>query len=160
MSMGEHRLHEDPARTKPIGLARYATDFFNAAIAADDVLGHREGYEIVAPAPVMFLVGQAMELALKAFLLHKGVELRKLRYDYGHELHRALKKAKELGLYEIVPLTDEEEATVELLNTLYASKQLQYIVSGAKTYPVFGPLETVGRKLVFGIGPVVGYVPR
>lgn len=133
---------------------------FDAAIAADDVLGHRKGYEITAPVPVMFLVGQAIELALKAFLLHQGVELRKLRYDYGHELHRALKKAKELGLYKFVPLTTEEESMVELLNTLYASKQLQYIVSGPKTYPVFGPLEAVGRKLVFGIGPVVGYIPR
>lgn len=158
--MNHHRLHEDPARTKPIGLARYAADFFDAAIAADDVLGHRTGYEITAPVPVMFLVGQAIELALKAFLLHRGVELRQLRYDYGHELHRALKKAKELGLYKLVPLTTEEEAMVELLNTLYASKQLQYIVSGPKTYPVFGPLEAVARKLVFGIGPVVGYAPR
>jgi hypothetical protein len=77
-------LHEDPERTTSIGLARYATEFFEAALAADDKLGKKEGYEIVAPIPVMFLVGQAIELALKAYLLAKGVELRKLRRYYGH----------------------------------------------------------------------------
>ncbi|MDR7334387.1 hypothetical protein [Roseateles asaccharophilus] len=158
--MSTIRLHDDPSRTTPVGLARYATDFFRAAIAADDVLGKHAGYELIAPIPVMFLVGQAIELALKAYLLHKGVELKRLRQDFGHEIHRALRKAKELGLFDAVPLTPEDEATVELLNSLYASKQLQYIVTGAKTYPVFGPLEQVARKLVYGIGPVVGYQAR
>jgi hypothetical protein len=50
-------LHEDPERTTSIGLARYATEFFETALAADDKLGKKEGYEIVAPIPVMFLVG-------------------------------------------------------------------------------------------------------
>ncbi len=54
----------------------------------------------------------------------------------------------------------EEEGVVELLDGLYSTKQLQYIVTGAKTFPVFGPLESVARKLVYGIGPAVGYPPR
>ncbi|HET7201224.1 MAG TPA: hypothetical protein VFI80_10485 [Burkholderiales bacterium] len=152
-------LHDDPERTTPIGLARYATEFFDAALAADDKLGKKEGYEIIAPIPVMFLVGQSIELTLKAYLLFKGVELRTLRKNYGHELHRSLRKAKELGLYEIVKLSDEEERIVELLDSLYSTKQLQYIVTGAKTFPVFGPLQTVTKKLVSGIAPAVGYPP-
>ena len=43
----------------------------------------------------MFLVGQSIELALKAYLLFKGVDLRTLRHDYGHGLHRSLRKAKD-----------------------------------------------------------------
>jgi hypothetical protein len=42
-------LHEDPERTTPLGLARYATEFFEAALAADDKLGRRAGYEVIAP---------------------------------------------------------------------------------------------------------------
>jgi hypothetical protein len=157
--MAEYRLHEDPERTTSIGLARYATEFFEAALAADDKLGGEEGYEIVAPVPVMFLVGQAVELALKAYLLAKGVGLRQLRRDYGHELHRSLRKAKELGLSDVVPLSPDEEDILSLLDGLYSTKQLQYIVTGAKTFPVFGPLEKVARKLIYGIAPVAGY-PR
>lgn len=129
-------------------------------MAADDKLGKKEGYEIVAPIPVMFLVGQSIELALKAYLLAKGVELRKLRRDYGHELHRSLRKAKELGLADVVTLSDEEENVLVLLDALYSTKQLQYIITGAKTFPVFGPLESAARKLVYGIAPVAGYPPR
>lgn len=158
--MTAHDLHDDPERTTSIGMARYATEFFEAALAADDKLGTKPGYEIVAPIPVMFLVGQAIELALKAYLLAKGVGLRNLRRDYGHELHHSLRKAKELGLGDVVSLSAEEEGIINLLDSLYSTKQLQYIVTGAKTFPVFGPLESVARKLVYGIAPVAGYPSR
>ena len=158
--MAEPGLHEDPERTTSIGMARYATEFFEAALAADDKLGRTEGYEITAPIPVMFLVGQAVELALKAYLLAKGVGVRELRRNYGHELHRSLRKAKELGLADVVALSAEEEGVLGLLDSLYSTKQLQYIVTGAKTFPVFGPLESVARKLVYGIAPVAGYPPK
>lgn len=141
-------------------MARYATEFFEAALAADNKLGKKDGYEIFAPIPVMFLIGQSIELALKAYLLAKGVELRKLRRDYGHELYRSLRKAKELGLADVVELSTEEENVLALLDALYSTKQLQYIVTGAKTFPAFGPLESVARKLVYGIAPVAGYPPR
>jgi hypothetical protein len=153
-------FHDDPERTTSIGMARYAIDFFEAALAADDKLGDKLGYEVIAPIPVMFLVGQAIELALKAFLLKKGVELRKLRHNYGHDLHRSLRKAKELGLADVVALSAEEERVLAILDALYSTKQLQYIVTGAKTFPVFGPLEALGRRLVYGIAPLAGYPLR
>ena len=127
---------------------------------ADDKMGKKAGFEIVAPVPVMFLVGQAIELALKAFLLARGVTLRKLRTDYGHELHRSLRKAKELGLSVLIPLSEEDQHVLDLLDALYSSKQLQYIVTGAKTFPVFGPLQSVALRLICGIGGEVGYPPR
>ena len=91
------RLHEDPARTTPRGLVRYASEFYAAAVAVDDSLGDKKGSEIVAPVPVMFLAGQSIELSLKAFLLAKGLDLRALRLQYGHKLSSSLQKAKELG---------------------------------------------------------------
>ena len=153
-------LHEDPGRTTAPGMARYAAEFMRAALAADDVLGRRPGFEMIAPVPVMFLVGQSIELSLKAYLLHRGVSLRDMRVVYGHDLHRALRKAKELGLLDLVPVAAEDLQAVELLNELYASKQLQYIVSGFKTYPVFGPLERAALKLLHGIGEAVGSPPQ
>ena len=151
---------DDPSRTTPIGLLRFGAEFMEAALAADEKMGHKKGHGIIAPVPVMFLVGQAIELALKSFLLAKGVELTKLRFKYGHDLHRCLKKAKELGLLNDVPLRADEENAIEILNPLYASKQLQYIVTGPKTFPVFGPLERAAVRLLKGVGAQVGYEPR
>jgi hypothetical protein len=81
-------MHFDPARTTPIGLSRYAKEFLDAALAADETVGERPGYEIHAPVPIMYLVGHAIELSLKAYLAFMDVSLTEL----------ASKKANELGL--------------------------------------------------------------
>jgi hypothetical protein len=151
--MTTEQLHDDPRRTTPRGLVRYAAEFMEAALAADAKMGERAGHEIRAPIPVLFLTGQAIELALKAFLLSKGITLKALRSrDYGHQLHVCLRKAKELGLRDVVALRDDEEETIEILDPLYSTKQLQYIVSGFKTFPVHGPLENGALRLIHGIG--------
>ena len=149
--MSKHHLHEDPDRTTTVGMARYAVDFFKAALAADEKLGLETGYETVAPVPVMFLAGQSIELILKSYFIHKGISLRDIRLKYGHGLQKSLTDAIELGLSNIVSLTEED---------IYSSKQLQYIVTGAKTFPVFGPIETVTRKLLFAVGYEVGFPTR
>lgn len=158
--MNALHMHEDGDRTTPVGLVRFASEFMEAALAADDKMGRKPGFEIVAPTPVMFLVGQAIELALKAFLLSEGVSLRSLRQDYGHELHRSVRKCKELGFQPLLQLSEEEANVLALLDTLYSSKQLQYIVTGSKVYPVFGPLQRVALNLIYGAGAHVGYPIR
>lgn len=90
------------------------------------------------------------------FLLAGGREVKLTRLA---QHQRSLKKAKELGLLSIVEISDEEQSVLELLDTLYASKQLQYIVTGAKTFPVFGPLAAVAMRLIYAISPTVGYEP-
>ncbi|HXG28769.1 MAG TPA: hypothetical protein VNJ47_07965 [Nevskiales bacterium] len=154
------RLHEDPARTTPHGLIRYASEFYAAAVAVDDSLDKKQGYEIFAPVPVMFLAGQSIELSLKAFLLAKGIDLRALRLQYGHKLSSSLQRAKKLGLGDIVVLTDTDESAIAVLDPLYSSKQLQYIITGVKTYPIFGPLEEATRKLLEAVAVFVDYPPH
>lgn len=151
-------MHDDPERTTPVGLARYAREFFDCALAADDKVGHRPGFEIIAPIPVMYLVGHSIELCLKSYLAFRGVPLRDFRSKkYGHNLMKCLKKAKELGLNEHVTLDDGEQRALAVLNELYSTKQLNYIVTGAKEFPVFGPIQTVNAKLLDAICPLVGY---
>ena len=156
----EPALHEDPARTTPIGVLRFASEYLEAALAAEAKMATKATYGVVAPIPVLFLVGQSIELSLKAYLLSEGVSLRKLRYKYGHELYRSLRKAKELGLYNLVEFSVEELSAVELLNQLYSSKQLQYIVTGAKTFPAFAPLAKMALKVCHAVGAKVGYRPK
>ena len=152
------KRHTDPIRTTPIGMARYARDFFDTAMAADEDVGMRPGYEIIAPVPVMYLVGHAIELGLKSYLLHHGVTLDELpKRKYGHNLEKCFKKAKELGLSQIVSFEDGEVEGMRVLNELYCTKQLNYIESGAKQFPVFGLIQGFCTKLLNGVGPHVGY---
>ncbi len=138
------------------GYARYAKEFYESALAADDVLGMREGYEIIAPIPVMYMAGHSIELILKAYLIHYGVEEGKLK-GIGHDLEKCHKKAKDFSLSDIVKLDSDDIEVLQVLNTLYKSKELNYLRKGVKTFPVFGPLQTLCKKLLDNICPVVGY---
>lgn len=148
-------MNEDD-RTTAIGLARYARDFYDAAIAADHVLGRRRGYEIVAPAPVMLLVPHSIELALKAYLRHQGFTVKGLK-RIGHDLNDCWKVATDNEIEDHVSLSQEERSTLSLISDLHMSTQLRYIQTVFKTYPVFGPLQDVTNKLLDAICPLVGY---
>lgn len=142
-------------------MARYSHEFMEAALAVDNEIGTREGFEIVAPIPALYLIGHSIELSLKSFLLHKGVPLRSLRSkQFGHNLHACLRKAKELGLCAHIQFTDQEEGVFEILNSLYSTKQLEYIVTGSKNFPVFGPIELFAAKLFNAVSEVVGFDKR
>ncbi|MBT9506708.1 hypothetical protein [Rhodoferax sp.] len=149
-------MHNDPERTTPLGMARYAHEFLEAALAVDKKIGNRLGYEIVAPIPALYLIGHSIELSLKAYLLSCDVGLKQVR-NLNHDLHAALRKAKELRLLEHVQFKGEEEGAVEILNGLYSTKQLEYIVTGAKHFPVFGLVEAFAVRLFNSVSLIVGY---
>jgi hypothetical protein len=148
-------MNEDN-RTSAIGLARYARDYFDAAIAADDVIGNRTGYEIHAPPPVMFLVAHSIELALKAYLRHQGFSVNDLKKQ-GHRLDECWRLAVENGVENHIQLTEDDVEVLGLISDLHASNQLRYIQTGFKQFPVFGPLQELAKKLLDTICPLVGY---
>lgn len=152
-------MSDDPTRTTPRGLITYAKSYRNASLIIYEKLKIEERYKKIASEPVMYLIAHSMELSLKAFLLYEGIDLKDLKNQrkYGHNLINCIKKAKELGLEEIVKVDDLEIAALEILNNLYSAKELNYIVTGYKRYPVFGPLETLSKKLLIGIGNKIGY---
>ena len=146
----------DQDRTSAVGLARYARDYYEAAEAADDVLGNKPGYEISAPAPGNALVAHAIELVLKAYLRHCGQSVRDIK-QLSHGLVRCWEKAVDLGLNNHVTLTDQELEILRLICHLHASTQLRYIQIGCKEVPVYGPLQQLAEKLLDAICPVVSY---
>ena len=152
-------MHDDPLRTTPLGMVRYSHEFMEAALAVDEMIGKHPGFEIVAPIPALYLVGHSIELSLKAFLLHNGVPLRELRSKrhFGHSLHTCLRKAKELGLLSHVQFSRQEEGAFEVLDHLYSTKQQEYIVTGAKHFPVFGLVELFAVKLFNTVSILVGF---
>ena len=117
------KTHLDPQKTTPIGLARYACDYYDAAMAADDALGDRPGYEIHAPIPAMYLVGQSIELCLKPYLVFKGVSLVDIKSKkYGHDLEACLTKAEDMNLSKLVQLDADDRKVLRVLNRLYSTK--------------------------------------
>ena len=138
------------------GYARYAREFMEAALAADDKIGNKAGHEIIAPVSVMYMVGHSIELILKAYLISKDIKENRLR-NIGHDLEKCYKRAKELGLHHHIELSDDDIEVLKVLNVLYKSKQLNYLVTGSKVFPMFGPLETLSNKLLNTIAPLVGY---
>ncbi len=142
------------SNTTPIGFINYSKSFRDTAM-----ISHKNKPDIIATVPVMYLVAHSIELSLKAFLLHKGVELHDLKKykKFGHNLIKLLKKAKEYGLYDIIEINEIEESALNALNNLYFKKELNYIVTGFKQFPIFSALETLSKTLLFKIGCEVGY---
>lgn len=106
----------------------------------------------------MYLMGHSIELALKAYLLNHHVTLKELRSrKYGHNLLACESEANNLGLANIVAFTPAESAAMNLLDALYSTKQLQYIVTGTKYMPLYELVERYARKLIRSVSKDVGY---
>ena len=153
--MNKSRTSADQ-RTTAIGLSRYAYEYIEAALLVDEKIGSQPGYEIVSPTPALYLAGHGIELSLKSYLMHEGATIRDLR-RLGHDLHSALRKAKELGLYEVIRLTQAEEGALELLNDLYRAKELEYIRTGLKHFPLFALVEKAAIRLHNAVSLHVGF---
>lgn len=143
--------------TAPIGYARYSNEFFRAALMIDDKMGNEEGYETHAPVPVMYMIGHSIELSLKSYLLHTGTKEDQLRNEYGHDLIKAFDAANNAGLSKLIDYEDIELEVLSFLNKLYQSKQLNYISVGPKQFPVFGPLQSLGEKILTSVSNEVGW---
>jgi hypothetical protein len=140
----------DPKRSTPVGMMRYAIEFYASAIAADREIGYADGYEFTAPIPVNYLIGHAIELGLKAYLLQNGVDLDGIR-KIGHRLCVAYEEARKRGLDNHFKPEDGDLSHVQVLDALYSDKQFEYIETGYKTFPVFGPLQQFARGLLLGV---------
>ncbi|WP_315703904.1 MULTISPECIES: hypothetical protein [unclassified Bradyrhizobium] len=116
-------------RTHAIGLVTDAKQMLKAA-----ELLHKSG-EWTVTLPTYYLLGHAMEVVLKAFLLAGGEELERLKKRYGHDIAKAAKKVAEAKHNAISPLVQEYLPEIELLNGYYKAKELEYRVTGFKSFP-------------------------
>jgi hypothetical protein len=104
--------------------------------------------------PIFFLLCQALELYLKAFLRFKGVSVEDLRNPrkFCHDLQRGFKMARGMaqGLETASSFTDELEKCIEVVGPIYKERDFQYTNTGIWTLVdirVFLPLvENVSRK--------------
>jgi hypothetical protein len=131
----------------PLNLWSMGRDFHDAAravIAAEGmaVLGH-------APLPAFFLLGHALELVLKGYLLSRGFTPARLKSEIGHDLQVALKSAETAGIGSLVPIDDTDRGVVAAINPYYRGKDLEYVNSqGLMTIPAIGVIDGVVSKIL------------
>jgi hypothetical protein len=148
---------DNESRTTSTGMYRYALEYFGAAVAANDEIGDPGPRRDVAPMPVNFLLGQSIELALKAYLRERGFKLKVLR-KLGHDLSETMKVAQNEGL-KVDGWSRGIEAQLELLSVPYKARELQYIRTGAKTFPTIDPLLRLVATIVYSVAPHVPHGP-
>jgi hypothetical protein len=130
--MGNYVIKVQPKvlHISPLGFHRYAPEFLRAS----------QGFKIndAFPSVPYYLICRSMELALKAFLLAKGVPKRTLKgRNLGHDLEKVLKKAISLGLDKVVSITPQHKEELRKGNNYYASKGFEYfeVMKAATGYP-------------------------
>lgn len=116
-------------QTTSFGLWRFSREYLSAAV----LVGADPKYEISSVR--YYLLGHSAELMLKAFLLANGVPLEELKTKIGHDLERALERAKSLGLLNLVSIPPQEDYSVRLLSKTYKLKEHEYIVTGYREWP-------------------------
>ena len=111
--------------------------------AASDLFNH--GWTDPIP-PIVFLIGQSIELSLKAFLRGAGFADSQLR-KINHDIEEAFRVAKENGLEGHFKEEPDDLTIIRLINSAYKSKDLQYVKTGMKTRPAVEPSLELARRL-------------
>src|SRR3972149_10301169 len=131
-------------KTTPRGLWTQAKSF---ASAADFLIGN--GWKGPFDHPIYYLLGHAIELALKSFLRAKGKSLDELKGErLRHDLSAALKQAEALDLRAYVALRPDQEAAIQILSSYYKDKEIEYIVTGFKELPTLEILQECANTLI------------
>src|ERR1700712_5098976 len=101
--------------------------------------------------PTYYLLGHSIEVALKSFLLATGTRPGTLKNKLGHNLAKTARRVIAARSNSVSPIVQEYLAAIDLLSPYYQAKELEYRVTGAKTYPgkevLFAFLDAVIPKI-------------
>jgi len=104
-----------------------------------------------------FLALHCIELALKAFLRHKGVSVKDLQKKFGHDLHACHREAREHDLNDVFKERPVDEDAMRMLVGLNEQQGLRYIKTGMKHFPLWSIVEPLAVRLHQAVAPVVGF---
>ena len=105
----------------PLGFHRFACEFGEWGRRA-----HEEHTDRFSPVPY-YLYCRSIELALKAFLLAKGLSKPAIASSpLGHSLVSLHAKAQDLGLHSYVPIQPQWEQELRRADEQYTSKDFEY----------------------------------
>jgi hypothetical protein len=135
----------DADRTTAMGLLTDAKEM----LAAAKLLHDSDVWKVQRP--TYYLLGHSIEVALKSFLLANGTSQGTLRKKLGHNLAKTARRVIAVRSNSISPVVQEYLAAIDLLNHYYQAKELEYRVTGTKTFPgkqtLFAFLDAVIPKI-------------
>lgn len=135
-----------------LGTVTLAQDFLAAATkvqapAKTAIEAFRQKPSLVA----YYLAAHSVELALKSFLLVRGVSAQTLRgRAYGHNLAALLAESRRRRLGVIVKLSDRELRVLRQMNETYSAKELEYRYGGSRVLPPYAELVRIAERLCNG----------
>lgn len=136
-------MNFDPDRSTPAGYWRVAAEYAVAAMAVQAV-SDRLFF------PPLQMHGQAIELALKAFLLKRGMTLQEVE-AMRHRLTQALETSRRRKLGREVKLSGRDIMLIRLLDLNYSKHRFRYIFAGATQVPDAALLSQLSERLVLGL---------
>ena len=83
---------------------------------------------------------------LKAFLQSQGLEMMELK-EVGHDLDECMGLCEVMGIGVHMMVTEEEKKRLKIINILYEARELEYISSSVKTFPMLEELQEFGERL-------------
>lgn len=114
-TQGPVKLSKHALRIYRIGLYVYAHEFYDIA---------KKTRKSVVKS---YLLGHAMELYLKSYLMKQGYAIKQLKTKkYGHNITNLLKACVKKGLGNHLHISDELTAAVEAFSSSYADKAYEY----------------------------------
>lgn len=121
-------------RLRDYATFRYAQEF------------HVTGKKADSPVVRAYLLGHAIELYLKSFLLRAGLAGSLLKSKkYGHNLEVLLTEAKDRGIEKLVRVSPQLVEDVGKLNALYPESLRYFSLLHLFTQPVIPPLARLFR---------------
>ena len=127
-------------RTTPLGLLRYAQDYYRGfEIIRIQKPKDTEMYQVK-----FFLLCHSMELVMKSLLKLKGYTRKQLMNNFGHDLEKIL---KELEANKII-FDKKSYVVVSMANQLYKTKQFEYFQTGYKELPAIEDLASTAHLFI------------
>lgn len=128
-------------------LLGYGEQFLDSSDAVHKLLTERSRYNGVPPLPTLHLIGGAIEMLLKAFLLEYG-ESPRLLQSMDSDLERIRRRAVDMGLTPLVQFKGLEEAAIDLLGRHLASRDLAFQPFVASSPPPYYLLRSAAGRLL------------
>ena len=130
----------------PEGFFVYASSYKRAA----ETLIAKRNAELVVP--TIYLLTHALELALKSFLLFKGVTAKDLsRRPYHHDVSHCLSQAEANGLLGTLLLTERQREAVRSASVMFDKKELNYFYEKPAVFPSMEALQLVLHTILSAV---------
>ncbi|MBU4118362.1 MAG: hypothetical protein KJ555_06360 [Proteobacteria bacterium] len=133
--------------------ARFSQQFLAAALKVQAAPRTEREALVQQPSLVAYyLLGHAIELALKSYLLVRGLSPNDLRrWAYGHKLDVLLAECRRRRFGIAVKLTPPELKLIQHFSEIYAGKELEYQFGGTRALPQYADLVSLTERLSEGV---------